>query len=1125
MKRRAILYYVFSFALVLSTLLPVKAQNEEYDETWRWVQFTTESGLPSNRVTEVHETSDGTVWAIAAGRLAWYDGFQWQPMDLPHDMLDNYSVSILGEDGDSLLIMARHTLAIGTKAGFRSFLSNSVDHAVSFGHGAFLIVSHSSLYIYEKGSLKTFEPSRKLTEGKTLDIWKTESGNYWVNLLTGLYRWEGGSWVQKIAAGSVALSPHLLAENTMGSGILSIDIPFEERGLWEWETGSLPRRNMIERELLVRALGIGPHGEVIAAYVSGEIRIRQQGKWQPLHVSNPQVQDILTIQYRKNGDVWIGTEQGLFLWRRSPTLWTNLRHPSPDPRNSINEILFTHDGALWLATNDGVEIRRTNGTIEHIDHIGNTELYTVTGLGEDDHGAVWISSGASFEGAFRWDGSLWTHFPILAPESESTAVKIHKIKKDRRGRLWFLGLGKYFQIPGVKQPGAFVMENGRFTRWGVEEGLINGRVYAFAEGLDSAYWFGTFGGISRWKDGRWRHFTTTDGLPNNRVFVLAIDHENRMWFGANGQTYGLGYIEPNGTVHKFSTADGLVDNDVWDIQVDSVGRVWAACRGGLNCYDRGVWLTFDQRSGLGHAPLWPVLPHCGEVYVGTMGRGLAILHWDGQLMPPPRVTIDRPTMEGKNILLRWRTFAYWGEVEPADLLCRYRINDRPWSPWDRRKEVVESQLPWGQYTLEVQAKNLLGSYDQQGTRTALLIPPPLYLQPLFILPTGLLIIAVIALGIILLVRKKRHDVEIRRSEAKFRAVAEMTASAIFIYHDACFLFVNPGAELLTCYTEAELLRMQLQNLIHPEYRERVREQEKTRSGTTAVPHRMEFKIVTKRGEERWIDYTWGWIRFQGAPATLGTAFDITERKLAEEKLRALTSELSLTEERERRRMATHLHDVIGQTLALCKIKVRSIQKSDALHAAEHHLQELRELIEQSILQTQELTFELCPPILYELSFESAVEWLTERLGRQHGIAFSFENDKGTKPLAIDLKIVLFQAVREILINAIKHAEAQHVAVSTVREGTNIRIDIADDGVGFDATADPRRTHSGGGFGLFNIRERLSHLDGTLAISSAQGRGTRVTITAPLHDNVPDAAGSLSVASLEKSANIQPKDSG
>jgi len=232
----------------------------------------------------------------------------------------------------------------------------------------------------------------------------------------------------------------------------------------------------------------------------------------------------------------------------------------------------------------------------------------------------------------------------------------------------------------------------------------------------------------------------------------------------------------------------------------------------------------------------------------------------------------------------------------------------------------------------------------------------------------------------------------------------------------------------------------------------------------------------------------------------------------------------MTEERERRRMATYLHDVIGQTLALCKLKVRGIQKFDAVHAAEVHLDELRELIEQSIHQTQELTFELCPPILYELSFESALEWLTERLERQHGISFAFESDKEPKRLTMEMKVVLFQYVREILMNAIKHAEARHISVAIAREESRIKIDIVDDGIGFDTTTDTRKTKSGGGFGIFNVRERLSHLGGTLSISSTQNHGTRVVIVAPMNEETPESPAIPAPVVFANTTQMDRKDS-
>ena len=230
--------------------------------------------------------------------------------------------------------------------------------------------------------------------------------------------------------------------------------------------------------------------------------------------------------------------------------------------------------------------------------------------------------------------------------------------------------------------------------------------------------------------------------------------------------------------------------------------------------------------------------------------------------------------------------------------------------------------------------------------------------------------------------------------------------------------------------------------------------------------------------------------------------DITERKRIEEKLqayqeqlRSLASQLSLVEERERRRIAIDLHDHIGQTLALCKIKLGALRESTPTNLIES-LDEIRDLTEQIIRYTRSLTFELSPPILYDLGFEAAVEWLGEKIIKQHGIQFCFEDDKQSKPLDDEARILLFQAVRELLINIVKHAQAHNAKVSIRRDNDNIRINIEDDGVGFDTSKIDSSLRTGC-FGIFSIRERLKHLGGLFEIESEPGRRTRVTIVAPL----------------------------
>ena len=188
------------------------------------------------------------------------------------------------------------------------------------------------------------------------------------------------------------------------------------------------------------------------------------------------------------------------------------------------------------------------------------------------------------------------------------------------------------------------------------------------------------------------------------------------------------------------------------------------------------------------------------------------------------------------------------------------------------------------------------------------------------------------------------------------------------------------------------------------------------------------------------------------------ARDITRRKQAEEKLhayqerlRSLASQLSLAEERERRRITTVLHDRIGQTLAACKIRLGTLRASASSTGLAEPLDEIHKLVEEIIRDTRSLTFEVSSPILYELGLEAAVEWLSERIQQQYGLLSHFEDDRQPKPLDDDVSVLLFQAVRELLANVAKHAQAHNVKVSLRRDDSNIKITVRDDGNGFDAS--------------------------------------------------------------------------
>lgn len=152
-----------------------------------------------------------------------------------------------------------------------------------------------------------------------------------------------------------------------------------------------------------------------------------------------------------------------------------------------------------------------------------------------------------------------------------------------------------------------------------------------------------------------------------------------------------------------------------------------------------------------------------------------------------------------------------------------------------------------------------------------------------------------------------------------------------------------------------------------------------------------------------------------------------------------------------------------------------------------------------IQSSRSLTFELSPPILYEVGFEAAVNSLIEKLQPQHELTFVQIDDHLSKPLDDESRIILYQAVRELFSNIIKHAHAKTVTITFKKENNMYRVAVEDDGIGIDnmANADPGGRQ--GGVGLFNIRERLQTIGGSLEISRGKNRGTSVNIFVPLKE--------------------------
>ncbi len=218
------------------------------------------------------------------------------------------------------------------------------------------------------------------------------------------------------------------------------------------------------------------------------------------------------------------------------------------------------------------------------------------------------------------------------------------------------------------------------------------------------------------------------------------------------------------------------------------------------------------------------------------------------------------------------------------------------------------------------------------------------------------------------------------------------------------------------------------------------------------------------------------------------------------KLRSLTAELSRAEERERRRISQDLHDSLGTLLAVSKMKVAELQATVTDVATVTKLGVLRGYLEEAIACVRSLIAEISPPLLYELGLEEAIRWLADRMLEQHHLAITVTVHGEPCSLPDEISAFLYRAVRELVMNIIKHAQATTAHITIAYREQQTRIVVEDDGVGFIATP-----AAGLSYGLFSIGERIFGLGGHMRIDESPLGGTRVTVAVPidLQTNQPD----------------------
>ncbi len=218
----------------------------------------------------------------------------------------------------------------------------------------------------------------------------------------------------------------------------------------------------------------------------------------------------------------------------------------------------------------------------------------------------------------------------------------------------------------------------------------------------------------------------------------------------------------------------------------------------------------------------------------------------------------------------------------------------------------------------------------------------------------------------------------------------------------------------------------------------------------------------------------------------------------QKKLRLLNATLLESEEKERKTIAGFLHDGIGQTLSIANMKLTSLLNNEMSETLEKAIGETSNLINNAIAETRLLTYDLSPPILYELGLIPAIKWKLEQISSKSKVPIQTEFISHVDQIVLDpeVSILVFRILSELLINVLKHAEASKTSISIKNLKKNYYISVVDNGKGFD-TKQSNEFNRQSGYGLFSIVERMESINGKFKIKSKTGKGTHAVLVIPV----------------------------
>ncbi|GGK35474.1 hypothetical protein GCM10007962_32350 [Yeosuana aromativorans] len=362
--------------------------------------------------------------------------------------------------------------------------------------------------------------------------------------------------------------------------------------------------------------------------------------------------------------------------------------------------------------------------------------------------------------------------------------------------------------------------------------------------------------------------------------------------------------------------------------------------------------------------------------------------------------------------------------------------------------------------------------------------------------------------------RKLAEKELRESKGLLESINNNLPGAIIQYklfpdgNDA-LIYVNNGSKDIWGITPEEAMENNnlIWNQIDDEHILSVKKSIQV-SFENLSPWKIEYKNNLPDGSVKWIEGIGVPKKHDdGSVVWDSIMLDVTSRKNTEIKmneykksLQKLTTEMMLVEEKQRKEIAANIHDHLSQSLVISKMKLNDLWKEMETNEKQNEIGTVIKHISEALENTRKITYDLSPPVLYELGLIEAIYWLAEKIENQNQIKVKFKTELNEIKLSEPKLILIYRAVQEIINNAIKHSGATQITILFTKYQFGLQIIIKDEGKGFDKSLLNKQIQINTGFGLFAVRERIENLQGTFIINSTLGLGTEVKILVPLKEN-------------------------